>query len=285
MAQRRRCGACGVGSSRSKSRPGTRAVTKASSSTAPAPSPEPTSRATTTSRSPPPSAHSATWHASWTQPPSPAQSTKRASATSREPSPDRPGQTGPTRSVFEDAFLAFVHRRPPHAGGQPASSRGYEVDMLWRPQRLIAELDGRAYHQDTFEEDRERDAYADRGRPASRPRDLATPDPPGGARGRAFQGTARLTKKVTRRSRSRAPCQRRTVDRMGGGPHTSWPRSLRLTPRRNGKLWMPPRSRKRAREVHPASSAKLACRICPRRPDDVGLAWSASDRKENPDGG
>jgi len=30
--------------------------------------------------------------------------------------------------------------------------------MLWRPQRLIAELDGRAFHPDAFEEDRERDA-------------------------------------------------------------------------------------------------------------------------------
>ena len=34
---------------------------------------------------------------------------------------------------------------------------GYEVDMLWRPQRLVAELDGRAYHEG-FERDRERDA-------------------------------------------------------------------------------------------------------------------------------
>lgn len=34
---------------------------------------------------------------------------------------------------------------------------GYEVDMLWRPQRLVAELDGLAYHSD-FEHDRERDA-------------------------------------------------------------------------------------------------------------------------------
>ena len=30
--------------------------------------------------------------------------------------------------------------------------------MLWRPQRLVAELDGRAYHAHAFEEDRERDA-------------------------------------------------------------------------------------------------------------------------------
>lgn len=69
-----------------------------------------------------------------------------------------PGQTGPTRSVFEDAFLAFVHR---HGLPTPEVNQlvaGYEVDMLWRPQRLIAELDGRAYHEDTFETDRERDA-------------------------------------------------------------------------------------------------------------------------------
>ena len=30
--------------------------------------------------------------------------------------------------------------------------------MLWRAQRLVAELDGRAYHEDAFEEDRDRDA-------------------------------------------------------------------------------------------------------------------------------
>ena len=35
---------------------------------------------------------------------------------------------------------------------------GYEVDMLWRPQRLIAELDGRQ-HELAFERDRERDAH------------------------------------------------------------------------------------------------------------------------------
>ena len=66
--------------------------------------------------------------------------------------------TGPTRSVLEDAFLAFVDR---HELPRPEVNQriaGYEVDMLWRPQRLIAELDGRAYHEDTFEEDRDRDA-------------------------------------------------------------------------------------------------------------------------------
>jgi very-short-patch-repair endonuclease len=64
---------------------------------------------------------------------------------------------GPTRSVFEDAFLDFCDR---HALPRPevnALVAGYEVDMLWRPQRLIAELDGRAFHGD-FERDRDRDA-------------------------------------------------------------------------------------------------------------------------------
>jgi very-short-patch-repair endonuclease len=66
--------------------------------------------------------------------------------------------TGPTRSIFEDRFLAILDRHglPPPEVNQIVA--GYEVDMLWRPHRLIAELDGRAYHQHTFEEDRERDA-------------------------------------------------------------------------------------------------------------------------------
>ena len=63
----------------------------------------------------------------------------------------------PTRSVLEDAFLAFLDR---HGLPRPEVNQivaGYEVDMLWRDQRLIAELDGRAFHQD-FEADRDRDA-------------------------------------------------------------------------------------------------------------------------------
>jgi hypothetical protein len=63
----------------------------------------------------------------------------------------------PTRSVLEDAFLAFLDR---HGLPRPEVNQrvaGHEVDMLWRPQRLVAELDGRAYHDD-FERDRERDA-------------------------------------------------------------------------------------------------------------------------------
>jgi len=66
----------------------------------------------------------------------------------------------PTRSVLEDAFLAFVDR---HVLPRPTVNQrvaGFEVDMLWRAQSLIVELDGRAAHDRsrTFEDDRERDA-------------------------------------------------------------------------------------------------------------------------------
>jgi very-short-patch-repair endonuclease len=64
----------------------------------------------------------------------------------------------PTRSALEDAFLTFIarHRLPsPEVNTMVA---GYEVDMLWRPQRLIAELDGYETHRFTFETDREKDA-------------------------------------------------------------------------------------------------------------------------------
>jgi very-short-patch-repair endonuclease len=64
----------------------------------------------------------------------------------------------PTRSVFEDAFLAFVDRHDLPRPEVNQRVHGYEVDMLWRPQRLVAELDGRAYHEHAFEHDRERDA-------------------------------------------------------------------------------------------------------------------------------
>ena len=67
---------------------------------------------------------------------------------------------GPTRSVFEDAFLAFVE-----AYGLPRPEvneriAGHEVDVLWREQRLIVELDSRAHHDadQPFERDRDRDA-------------------------------------------------------------------------------------------------------------------------------
>jgi hypothetical protein len=63
----------------------------------------------------------------------------------------------PTRSVFEDAFLSFCERHHLPRPEVNAIVAGHEVDMLWRPHRLIAELDGRAYHAD-FEHDRDKDA-------------------------------------------------------------------------------------------------------------------------------
>jgi very-short-patch-repair endonuclease len=68
--------------------------------------------------------------------------------------------TQPTRSQFEDAFLAFAERHNlprPEVNQQIA---GYEVDMLWRDQHVVVELDGWAYHDTriSFERDREKDA-------------------------------------------------------------------------------------------------------------------------------
>jgi hypothetical protein len=65
----------------------------------------------------------------------------------------------PTRSVFEDMFLAFIDRHDLPRPEVNQHIHGYEVDMLWRPQRLVAELDGRAYHEHSFERDREKDAH------------------------------------------------------------------------------------------------------------------------------
>jgi very-short-patch-repair endonuclease len=66
--------------------------------------------------------------------------------------------TAPTRSAFEDAFRTFVDR---YAFPRPeinAIVAGYEVDVLWRERRLVAELDGREFHEPAFELDREKDA-------------------------------------------------------------------------------------------------------------------------------
>jgi very-short-patch-repair endonuclease len=64
-----------------------------------------------------------------------------------------------TRSELEDRFLQFLDA---HGLPRPQTNQtiaGLEVDCVWREQRLIVELDGRATHQTTaaFERDRERD--------------------------------------------------------------------------------------------------------------------------------
>jgi hypothetical protein len=87
--------------------------------------------------------------------------------------PQRPGRRGvarvrrlielaetPTRSVLEDAFLAIVDRSGLPRPEVNRRVAGYEVDMLWRQQRLVVELDGRRFHNhpDAFERDRRKDA-------------------------------------------------------------------------------------------------------------------------------
>jgi very-short-patch-repair endonuclease len=69
-------------------------------------------------------------------------------------------RTAPTRSAFEDAFLAMVERYDLPCPEVNARVAGHEVDVLWREQRLVVELDGRDYHDgdDAFESDRDRDA-------------------------------------------------------------------------------------------------------------------------------
>jgi very-short-patch-repair endonuclease len=65
-----------------------------------------------------------------------------------------------TRSELERRFLALCrrHRLPPPETNVRIGP--FEVDFLWRERRLIAELDGFAYHRTRtdFEADRERDA-------------------------------------------------------------------------------------------------------------------------------
>jgi hypothetical protein len=70
---------------------------------------------------------------------------------------------GVTRNKFEERFVALLdaHGLPRPALNAPLAVRDrfFEIDALWRPQRLAAELDGREVHDtdDGFESDRERD--------------------------------------------------------------------------------------------------------------------------------
>ena len=65
-----------------------------------------------------------------------------------------------TRSHLEDDFLRFLrrHRLPIPELNQHIA--GHEVDAVWRDRRLVAELDGYAFHhtRHAFEHDRDRDA-------------------------------------------------------------------------------------------------------------------------------
>jgi very-short-patch-repair endonuclease len=70
----------------------------------------------------------------------------------------RAGAT-PTRSEMEERFLALCDRYEIERPKVNTRVEGYEVDFVWRDQRLIVEVDGYSYHREptAFEDDRERD--------------------------------------------------------------------------------------------------------------------------------
>jgi very-short-patch-repair endonuclease len=65
-----------------------------------------------------------------------------------------------TRSEAERRFVALVRAAALPPPDHNAHVDGVEVDLLWREQRLVVEVDGFAYHSGraTFERDRMRDA-------------------------------------------------------------------------------------------------------------------------------
>ena len=67
-------------------------------------------------------------------------------------------RSNPTRSGLEDDFAVFCKR---YGLPTPVTNTylfGYEIDALFPVERVIVELDGRRFHEDTFERDRDRDA-------------------------------------------------------------------------------------------------------------------------------
>ena len=71
-------------------------------------------------------------------------------------------EVGPafTRSEAEARFLALMRKAELPAPETNVRVGDYEVDFLWRSERLVVEVDGIAYHSSTrsFENDRRRDA-------------------------------------------------------------------------------------------------------------------------------
>lgn len=67
---------------------------------------------------------------------------------------------GPTRSQLEDAFVSFCECHDLPRPEINAKIAGFEVDALWRRQRVVIELDGRQFHDhdQPFERDRDKDA-------------------------------------------------------------------------------------------------------------------------------
>jgi very-short-patch-repair endonuclease len=71
----------------------------------------------------------------------------------------KPGTTL-TRSQLEERFLGLCRSAGLRAPEVNRRVRGYEVDFVWRPRRLVVETDGSAAHgtRAAFERDRARDA-------------------------------------------------------------------------------------------------------------------------------
>jgi very-short-patch-repair endonuclease len=67
---------------------------------------------------------------------------------------------GPIRSGFEQEFREALAASCLPPAQFNVTVAGLEVDVLWRQEALVVELDGRSYHSgdDAFEADRERDA-------------------------------------------------------------------------------------------------------------------------------
>jgi very-short-patch-repair endonuclease len=65
-----------------------------------------------------------------------------------------------TRSQAEERMLELIRRADLPPPEPNARLNGYEVDFLWRPQRVIVEVDGYAYHstRSSYERDRAKSA-------------------------------------------------------------------------------------------------------------------------------
>ena len=64
-----------------------------------------------------------------------------------------------TRSEAEARFLALIRKAQLSEPETNVRVGGYEVDFLWRRERVVVEVDGFAFHSSrrTFENDRRRD--------------------------------------------------------------------------------------------------------------------------------
>lgn len=88
---------------------------------------------------------------------------RRGTAALRELLQEDVSAGGVTRNDFEEAFVPLLDShglpRPRFNADVAVGGRFFSVDCLWREERLIVELDGRATHgtRQAFESDRERD--------------------------------------------------------------------------------------------------------------------------------